>query len=255
MAGQHPIGPGLLDSCSPTLAVETDQKKVETAMNCSFSRIFRKLCFLPALGLLLLLFCTSAGSQQNKGQSPDPDEIGKRIDAFVPDKHYPDDPFILVAVKEALAGVRESNGAVGACLVEEATGKVVEVGHNRQFEPYFRSDLHAEMDLLTRYEDRVRAHRMKNSTVPQEEQRKVTGLVLYASVEPCPMCMSRIINMRLKKTYYAAPDPTGGMAHKLRDLPEFWQELASGKIFEPARCSPELVAIAKALFRPMSGGK
>jgi tRNA(adenine34) deaminase len=231
----------------------TDQKKVETAMNCSFIRTLNRLAFIPAL-TLLLLFCTFAGSQQ-KSPAPDPDEIAKRIDAFVPDKRYPDDPFVLVAVKEALAGVRESNGAVGACLVEESTGKIIEVGHNRQFVPYFRSDLHAEMDLLTRYEDRIRAPRMKNSSIPQEEQRNVTGLVLYTSVEPCPMCLSRIINMRLQKTYYAAPDPTGGMAHKLQDLPEFWRELASGKIFEPARCSPELVEIAKALFKPMAGGK
>jgi hypothetical protein len=42
------------------------------------------------------------------------------------------------------------------------------------------------------------------------------------------------------------------MAHRLQDLPEFWREMASGKIFKPARCSPELVAIAKALFRPMT---
>ena len=182
---------------------------------------------------------------------PDLDAIEKRINGYVPNKQYPDDPFVLVTVREALSGGRERNGGVGACLVEEATGKIVEVGHNRQFEPYFRSDLHAEMDLLTRYEERIKARRLMNSTVSTEEQRKVEGMVLYTSVEPCPMCLSRIINMRLKKTYWAAPDPAGGMAHKIQDLPAFWRELAAGRLFEPARCSPELVAIAKALFRPM----
>jgi tRNA(adenine34) deaminase len=182
---------------------------------------------------------------------PDLDAIEKRINGYVPDKQYPDDPFVLVAVREALAGGREKNGGIGACLVEEATGKIVEVGHNRQFEPYFRSDLHAEMDLLTRYEERIKARRLMNSSVSTEEQRKVEGMVLYTSVETCPMCLARIINIRLKKTYYAAPDPAGGMAHKIQDLPAFWRELAAGRLFESARCSPELVAIAKALFRPM----
>jgi tRNA(adenine34) deaminase len=204
------------------------------------------LLIIPAALLPLLPFSIAADDQL-----PDLDAIEKRINAYVPDKQYPDDPYILVAVREALAGGREKNGGVGACLVEEATGKIIEVGHNRQFEPYFRSDLHAEMDILTRYEERIKARRLMNSTVSTEAQRKVEGLVLYTSVEPCPMCLSRIINMRLKKTCWAAPDPSGGMAHKIQDLPTFWRELASGRIFEPARCSPELVEIAKSLFRPM----
>jgi tRNA(adenine34) deaminase len=209
--------------------------------------------FLCATVIFLILFQVSlAVDEQKKALPSDVVELEKRIQTYVVDKRYPDDPFILVTVQEALAAIKENNGAVGACLVEESTGKVVERGHNRQFNPYFRSDLHAEMDLLNRYEDRVKAHRLDDSTVPQSVQRKVEGLVLYTSVEPCPMCLSRIINVRLKKTYYAAPDPPGGMAHKFSDLPTFWQELGAGRIFESARCSSELVAIAKALFRPMS---
>lgn len=76
-------------------------------------------------------------------------------------------------------------------------------------------------------------------------------MVLYAFVEPCPMCLARIINTRLKKVYYAAADPTGGMAQRFQNLQPFWQELAMGSIFGPARCSPELSALAKALFHPI----
>jgi tRNA(adenine34) deaminase len=207
-----------------------------------------RICFVVFL-VSLLLWLHFGFSADDK--LPDLDAIEKRMNAYVPDKNYPDDPFVLIAVREALAGGRERNGGVGACLVEETTGRIVEVGHNRQFEPYFRSDLHAEMDLLTRYEEKLKARRIMDSPIPTEVQRKMEGLVLYTSVEPCPMCLSRIINARLKKTYYAAPDPSGGMAHKIQDLPTFWRELASGRLFEPARCSPELVDIAKALFRPM----
>jgi cytosine deaminase len=87
--------------------------------------------------------------------------------------------------------------------------------------------------------------------VPQAQQRKVEGLVLYTSVEPCPMCLSWIINIGLKKIYYAASDSSGGMALKIQNLPTLWQGLAAGRIYEPARCSPELTALAKALFRPI----
>ncbi len=202
------------------------------------------------IGLFLLLLLVHLCFAAYDGP-PDLDRIEKRINAYVPDRQYPDDPFVLICVREALAGGREKNGGIGACLVEEATGKIVEVGHNRQYEPYFRSDLHAEMDLLTRYEEKIKARRIMDSSLPTEVQRKIEGMVLYTSVEPCPMCMSRIINARLKKALYAAPDPSGGMAHKIQDLPTFWRELASGRVYEPARCSPELVDIAKSLFRPM----
>lgn len=207
---------------------------------------------LLAFAFSHVLFQFSAISREKK--QPLPPEIAaveKSVLSYIPDARYPDDPFVLVAAKEALAGWREGNGGVGACLVHEATGQIVERGHNRQFEPHFRSDLHAEMDLLTRYEERVKAQKLNKSSVPQAQQRKIEGLVLYTSVEPCPMCLSRIINIGLKKTYYAAADPAGGMALKIHNLPAFWQELAAGRTFEPARCSPELAALAKALFRPM----
>jgi tRNA(adenine34) deaminase len=208
--------------------------------------------FLFTLTVLFVLFQFSlAGDAPKPALPPDIIELEKKINAYVPDAQYPDDRFVLVTVQEALAGLKENNGGIGACLVRESTGEIVERGHNRQFVPYFRSDLHAEMDLLTRYEERIKARRSDNSSVPQAEQRKIDGLVLYTSMEPCPMCLARIINIRLKKVYYAAPDPSGGMAQKIKSLPMFWQELGAGCSFEPARCSPEISAIAKALFRPM----
>jgi tRNA(adenine34) deaminase len=208
--------------------------------------------FLFTLTVLFVLFQFSlAGDAPKKELAPDIIELEKKITAYIPDAQYPDDRFVLVTVQEALAGLKENNGGVGACLVRESTGEVVEQAHNRQFVPYFRSDLHAEMQLLTQYEERIKARRSDNPATPQAEQRQVDGLVLYTSMEPCPMCLARIINIRLKKVYYAAPDPSGGMAQKIQSLPTFWQELGAGSSFEPARCSPELSAIAKSLFRPM----
>jgi cytosine deaminase len=180
------------------------------------------------------------------------DGIGKELDSLRPDTRYPDDPFVLVTVHEAMMGARERNGGIGACLVREATGEVVERGHNSQYEPYFRSDLHAEMVLLDRYEERMRLMRSRD---PRDssylDPRSATGLVLYTSVEPCPMCLTRIINAGLKKVYYAAPDINGGMARRFESLPPFWKGMAAGMVLEPARCSPALTDLAAKLFRPM----
>lgn len=179
-------------------------------------------------------------------------EIQRQIDAYTPDWRFPDDPFVLATIREALRGARERNGGIGACLVEKATGRIVELGHNSQYEPYFRSDLHAEMDLLTRYEERMRITRSRNPDDPTyRDPRRMQGLVLYSSLEPCPMCLTRIINAGVKEVYYAAPDKTGGMASRIDGLPPFWKAMARDMVISPARCSPELAALAAKLFRPM----
>lgn len=178
--------------------------------------------------------------------------IERQINGYTPDPRYPDDPFVLTTIREALRGARERNGGIGACLVERATGRIVEVGHNSQYEPYFRSDLHAEMDLLTRYEKKMRITRSRNPDEPTyRDPRRMQGFVLYSSLEPCPMCLTRIINAGVKEVYYAAPDVDGGMARRFDELPPFWKDMARDMVIAPARCSPELKKLAADLFRPM----
>lgn len=164
------------------------------------------------------------------------DQLDAKINGFVADPKYQDDRFALVALQEAIIAAREDNYGIGACLVRE-NGEIVQTGHNHVFEPYFRSDLHAEMDVLNRYEERMKA---KGS--------KIEGLTLYTSVESCPMCLVRIITAGVRRVYYLAPDTKSGMVHKLKDLPPVWQEIAKGREYAPARCSPELKEIASKIF-------
>lgn len=178
-------------------------------------------------------------------------EVERLIETYAPDPHYPDDTFVLATLREALLGAMGRNGGIGACLVREETGEVVERGHNRQYEPYFRSDLHAEMDLLTRYEESVRLRRSPDPGSPAyRDPRNMAGLVLYTSVEPCPMCLGRIINAGVRKILYAASDDAGGMAQRLGQMPPFWRSMARNLVIERARCSPKLSAAAALLFRP-----
>jgi len=164
--------------------------------------------------------------------------LEEKILSFKPDPKYRDDKAGLVALQEALAAVKEGNHGIGACLIREKTGEIVQRGHNRILQPYYRSDLHAEMDTLTGYEQRVKA-----------QSQKVAGLVLYVSLEPCPMCLTRIIISGVQKVYYLAPDPERGMVYLFKNLPPAWQEIAKGRTYELAQCSPEMKDLANVIFK------
>jgi tRNA(adenine34) deaminase len=205
-----------------------------------------KFAFASLLLCLLLFPLTASTQQQIPFPFPGLEDLEKRVDAYVPDPQYPDDKFVLVTLREGIAGRREGNGGVGACLVREGTGEIVETGHNRQYTPHFRSDMHAEMDLLNRYEDKIKGQRFENGK--QQNPRRVEGLVLYTSFEPCPMCFTRIINAGIKKTLYAVADQPGGMCSRSGDMPPFWKDMGKERFCGEAACSPELKDIAFQLF-------
>jgi tRNA(adenine34) deaminase len=187
---------------------------------------------------------------QMTGTPPDEmTQLEAELTAIASHPKNPDDPFVIESLREAIAGVRDGSGGVGACLVRAATGEIVERGHNRQFSPHFRSDLHAEMDLLDRFEERVRT--MKPSAdKPGNPRAMYDGLVLYTSYEPCPMCTARILNTGLTRIVYASPDPTGGMTSRIAGFPPFWRDLAKGKAFVQAQCIDRLTEMAQVLFGP-----
>jgi tRNA(adenine34) deaminase len=208
------------------------------------NRSIKKWLRLPAVIFLtgLLMSGPVAGSDRNVQKLAD---LENRITQYTVQPGFPDDPYGLIVVKSALEAIKGESGGIGACLVDSRTGQVVETGRNRQFTTYFRSDLHAEMDLLNRYEDRVKKVRSpENGGNPRE----CPHLVLISSVEPCPMCLTRIINSGIKTVLYVVEDKNGGMVTRLDQLPPFWREFASDREFRQADCSPELRQIALDLF-------
>jgi len=162
-------------------------------------------------------------------------ELESRLNTAAQHPVRPHDRFIVVAVREAILAAREGNFGVGAVLAT-VSGEIVERGHNRVFSPHFRSDMHAEMDVMTRFEE------MHPSIAG------VKGFVLFSSLEPCPMCLTRLINSGVNTVYYAAVDEDGGMVSRMSQMPPEFLELAQGRHFELADCSSELAETAKLVF-------
>ena len=151
------------------------------------------------------------------------------------DHEYPDDSYIWLTDVLALMAVNYGNFGVGSVLID-GNGDVVVQGHNEIFNPYFRSDRHGEMVVMDKFED---THR---------DAAKPEGYTLYTSLEPCPMCMARLITSVVNRVLYAAPDMAGGMVHRMKDLPPFWIELGEGKVFAQVECSQELINAASEIF-------
>ena len=152
------------------------------------------------------------------------------------DNEYQDDKYIWLTNVLALKAVDSGNFGVGCILVDSSDNIIVE-GHNEVFNPYFRSDRHAEMVVMDKFEDMNR-----NFTYLQD-------YTLYTSLESCPMCLVRLITSGVHKILHAAPDIEGGMVHESKNLPQFWSDLGEGKIFSQALCSQEMINAASEIFR------
>lgn len=113
----------------------------------------------------------------------------------------------------ALEAVRVGSYGVGAVL-SDAQGDIIAEGYNRVFESGYRAAAHAEMECLNAFEQRY----------PNYGNR--SGLTLTVLLEPCPMCLSRILLSGIGRVRYLCTDHDGGMAHMLRHMPAAWRDLA-----------------------------
>lgn len=144
------------------------------------------------------------------------------------------------AVLEAIDAGLEGNAAVGAVLVDPS-GRLDRADHNRMFTPYFRSDFHAEMVLLSAHEDEHRDADLK-------------GWTLISSLEPCEMCMIRIINSGVSHVRWVAPDVGKGAISGPNPLADHWQALADAQDIAPLETPPRLAEIGLEAFELTIGG-
>jgi len=102
--------------------------------------------------------------------------------------------FMRLALREAERGAREDEVPVGAVVVAE--GQVVARAHNR---PIHLLDpaAHAEILALRRAARRLGNYRLE-------------GCTLYVTIEPCAMCAGAMVQARLGRVVFGAPDPKSG---------------------------------------------
>ena len=101
-----------------------------------------------------------------------------------------------IALDLAQAAARAGEAPVGAVVVDPASMQVVAAAHNAPIALHDPT-AHAE----------VRALRLAGETVGNY---RLTGLWLYATLEPCAMCAGAISHARIGPLVSGADDPKGG---------------------------------------------
>ena len=74
------------------------------------------------------------------------------------------------------------------------------------------------------------------------------GTKVVSSLEPCPMCLSRLSMTNVEEIIYISPDEIGGMARSCHQMPPVWRDfLGNKKISESA--DKKLARIADTIFQ------
>ena len=149
--------------------------------------------------------------------------------------HHRDQRLGILACSEALGAARMGNYGVGAVLIDPH-GEILEQGRNTVFFPRFRSDLHAEMAVMTAFEERHPA------------VDNMRGYTLLCSLEPCPMCVARLLIAGVQTVKFLAHDDLGGMVNQRHSFPGAWRRLWQRRDFVQADVSESLRRFALDVF-------
>jgi len=151
------------------------------------------------------------------------------LDDYVPSTSHTHDPYALRACLLALDAAHVGTYGVGALLFDE-DGQILVEGRNKVYEGGFRSDLHAEMVVMNEFESLGWA------------REKARGCTLVTSLEPCPMCMTRLIVAGVGAVLYLSDDSIGGMVRRRHELPPTFRAIirSEGQRWGVAECSEEL---------------
>ena len=106
------------------------------------------------------------------------------------------------ALREARKALEEDEVPVGAIVVYKR--KVIARAHN-QMRMLKDPTAHAEMIVLTQA-----ASYLKNE--------RLTGAIIYVTIEPCAMCAGALILARVKRLVYGADDPKAGACGSVLDI-------------------------------------
>lgn len=141
--------------------------------------------------------------------------------------------YMRAALAEADQAYALGEVPIGAVLVDEA-GEIVARGHNLR-ERDHDATAHAEMIAIRAACERLGRWRL-------------SGLTLYVTIEPCPMCAGAIVMSRMDRVVYGGTDYKAGACESLFNIPghpalNHHPEVTAGVLAE------ECAGIMKRFFR------
>jgi tRNA(adenine34) deaminase len=119
----------------------------------------------------------------------------------MPSRAVTDETFMRQALDQARRGLHLGEVPIGAVVVAE--GRVAGEGFNQPIRAVDPS-AHAEIVAL-----RQAAHAAGNY--------RLTGAILYVTLEPCLMCVGAIVNARIGTVVYGAAEPKWGALGSILD--------------------------------------
>jgi tRNA(adenine34) deaminase len=139
--------------------------------------------------------------------------------------------FMRRALELAQRAARDGEVPVGALLILE--DEIIGEGWNRPIEGHDPT-AHAEILALRAGAQRLRNYRLERTT-------------LYATLEPCAMCMGAAMNARVSRVVFGAWDQKAGACGSVIDLPR-QPKLAHRIDVFGGVCSEESTALLRRFF-------
>ena len=113
-----------------------------------------------------------------------------------------------IVFEEAWEAFRQGSTPIGAALFDR-NGNLILSDRNRS----------RETDTINREISHAEANALRRLNTDRYNSREI---VLYTSMEPCPMCMGMILMGHVREIYYAAADSYCGMVH-LTDTDSYYK--------------------------------
>jgi len=206
------------------------------------------------------------------------EEIRRQLESFKPRPGHRHDRLAVILGLEAInAALQRNKGVAAIALIPVAEASLITEARRQEkgIAPYGRSGTHLYMvrrneryfpkPLNVRHAEHVLT---RDLDVMYHEAELGEVVTVLTSLEPCAKCLPQIIDCKaVKKVYYIAPDPGGGMveAHdsdgilRLAKLPWNFQDNAANRGISPsgepigmtigrAYCSAELRDLCWQIF-------
>ena len=162
------------------------------------------------------------------------DELKSALANYQINRDYRDEILGFRCCELAFTALEDNCYGVGALLCDGA-GQILVEGRNEVFKNGFHSDRHAEMVVLNVFEGQFKTYGDRSQ------------LTVMVSLEPCPMCFTRMLIAGIGRVVYLAEDRGGGMIHKQDKMSDLWRNLAQLQSQHRAEVTTVLSSIASEL--------